>query len=306
MTTTRFEQQRLRFFALHRFEGVSRRIFDRDGRTTYAVTRGAGAVPTVLVHGGLSHAGEWALCADGFPGWIIVPDRPGCGLSDPIDYLGSDYRAEAIDWMLGLVDALEVDQVDLVANSMGGYFSIVFALAHPRRVRRLVLVGAPAGLHRHVPAFLRLWGTPGIGRLISARPLRDPEQIRRHIYGRMLVDRPDDLTTEFLQMNADSLTLPGAGRASHTMLRTVLDPGGWRSRLRLDGDISALTTPTLFAWGTADAFAPPHVGETLVRRMANARLEIMERAGHLPHVDAPNELARLATEFLREVPMVGS
>jgi pimeloyl-ACP methyl ester carboxylesterase len=233
MSTTDFEKQRLKLFAVNGFEGRGTRIVDPDGRMTYAVTRGAGEVPTILIHGGLSNAGEWALCAGGFEGWVIVPDRPGCGLSDPIDYLATDYRAEAVDWMLSLTDALGVDQVDLVGNSMGGYFSIVFALAHPERVRRMVLVGAPAGLHRHVPAFLRLWGTPGIGRLISASPPRDTERIRQQVFGRMLVARPDDLTTEFLQMMANSLALPGAARASYTMLRTVLNLAGWRSRLRL-------------------------------------------------------------------------
>jgi pimeloyl-ACP methyl ester carboxylesterase len=299
MSITGFEKQRLELFAVNGFEGRGTRIVDPDGRMTYAVTRGAGEVPTILIHGGLSNAGEWALCAGGFEGWVIVPDRPGCGLSDPIDYLATDYRAEAVDWMLSLTDALGVDQVDLVGNSMGGYFSIVFALAHPERVRRMVLVGAPAGLNRHVPAFLRLWGTPGIGRLISASPPRDTERIRQQVFGRMLVARPDDLTTEFLQMMANSLALPGAGRASYTMLRTVLNLAGWRSRLRLDADVRALSSPVLFLWGDADAFAPPSVGETLIPRMRDARLEIIERAGHLPHVDAATDVAQWSTHFLR-------
>ena len=299
MSITGFEKQRLELFAVNGFEGRGTRIVDREGRMTYAVTRGAGEVPTILVHGGLSNAGEWALCAGGLEGWVIIPDRPGCGLSDPIDYFGTDYRAEAVYWMQSFVDALGVEQVDLVANSMGGYFSIVFALAHPQRVRRIVLVGAPAGVHRHIPAFLRLWGTPGIGRLISANPPRDTERIRRQIFEKLLVARPDDLPAEFLQMMANSLTLPGAGRASHSMLRTVLNAAGWRPPLRLDGDIPALASPVLFLWGDTDAFAPPSVGEALIPRMQDARLEIIERAGHLPHVDAATEVAQRSTRFLQ-------
>jgi len=298
MSITGFERQRLELFAVNGFEGRGRRIVDQEGRMTYAITRGAGEIPTVLVHGGLSNAGEWAMCAGGLEGWVIVADRPGCGLSDPIDYFGTDYRAEAVDWLQSLVDALGVDQVDLVANSMGGYFSIVFALAHPERVRRMVLVGAPAGLHRHVPGFLRLWGMPGIGRLISANPPQDPEFIRRQIFGKLLVARSDALTSGFLEMMANSLTLPGAGRASHSMLRAVLNAGGWRPWLRLDGDVLALAPPVLFLWGDSDGFAPPSVGEALTTRIPDARLEIIERAGHLPHVDAPTEVAQRSTHFL--------
>lgn len=294
-----FEKQRLELFAMNGFEGRGTRIVDSEGRMTYAITRGRGEVPTILLHGGLSNAGEWALCAGGLEGWVIVPDRPGCGLSEPIDYFGTDYRGEAICWMRSLVDALGVEQVDLIGNSMGGYFSLVFALAQPERVRRIVLVGAPAGLHRHVPALVQLWATPGIGRLISAKPPTDPEFIRRHIFGKMLVARPDNLPVEFLEMMANSFMLPDVGRASYSMLRTFLNLGGVRPSLRLDDDIPALATPMLFLWGDADAFAPPSVGEGLIPRMRDARLEVIKRTGHLAHVDAPTKVAQRSTHFLR-------
>ncbi|MGH2805260.1 MAG: alpha/beta fold hydrolase, partial [Thermoleophilaceae bacterium] len=72
-------------------------------------------------------------------------------MSYPIDYREVDYRGAAAEWLLDLLDAIDADQVDLVGNSMGGFFSMAFAIAHPHRVRRLVLVGAPAGLDRDLP-----------------------------------------------------------------------------------------------------------------------------------------------------------
>lgn len=55
-----------------------------------------------MIHGGLSEASEWSLLAGKLPGRVIIPDRPGCGLSYPIDYRGVDYRQAAADWLLFL------------------------------------------------------------------------------------------------------------------------------------------------------------------------------------------------------------
>ncbi|MGH2762210.1 MAG: hypothetical protein ACRDL0_19210 [Thermoleophilaceae bacterium] len=62
-----FERERLALFARYGFEAESRRITDRHGRATYLLVRGEGPRPTVLVHGGLSQASEWAPLAGRVP-----------------------------------------------------------------------------------------------------------------------------------------------------------------------------------------------------------------------------------------------
>ena len=154
-----FELKRLATFARHGFDGESRWVSDTEGQRNYMIGRGAGPCPTVLLHGGLSQAGEWSALAGRIRGDVIVPDRPGCGLSYPIDYRKiADFRQAAVLWVLGLLDGIDTNQVDLVANSMGAFFAMAFAIAHPNRVRRLALVGAPVGLEMKAPLFMRLWG----------------------------------------------------------------------------------------------------------------------------------------------------
>ena len=143
-----FERKRLALFARYGFAGESRWVTDREGRTTYMIGRGEGPCPTLLIHGGLSEASEWALLAGRMPGHVIIPDRPGCGLSQPSDYRGVDYRKAADSWLRGLVDGIGTEQVDLVGNSMGGFFAMAFALAHPDRVRRLILPGSESPSRR--------------------------------------------------------------------------------------------------------------------------------------------------------------
>ncbi len=301
MDLATFERERLALFARYGFEGQSRRVTDRKERSTYMISRGEGPCPTVLVHGGLSQTSEWALMADKLEGHAIIPDRPGCGLSYPIDYLGVDYRKEASDWLLDVVDGLGTEQIDLVGNSMGGFFSMAFATAHPDQVRRLVLVGAPAGLDKHIPLVLRLWGNPIIGpimiRLKVTEP-QDPETLRKRIFSSLLVANAERVPLDVLEVALAGGTLPGAARAGYTMLRTVLTLRGWRSGLMMRDDMADLSVPTLFIWGDADAFAPPSSGQDMAARMRDARIEIIQDAGHLPHLDQPDTVAGAINGFL--------
>ncbi|MGF1470403.1 MAG: alpha/beta fold hydrolase [Rubrobacteraceae bacterium] len=297
-----FERQRLALFARYGFEGESRWVADRKGRRTYMIGRGEGSCPTVLVHGGLSQAGEWALLAGRLPGPVIVPDRPGCGLSYPIDYRDVDYRTAAASWLLDLVDGIGAEQVDLVGNSMGGFFSMAFALAYPDRVRRLVLTGAPAGLDQHIPLFLRLWGNPITGPLMTRLGITVPpntEALRKRVFSTLLVAHPEKVPRDVLEISlAGMASIPGTGLTSYSILRTVTNLRGWRPRLMMREDMARLPVPTLFVWGAADAFAPPSSGQEMVARMPDAHVEVVSSSGHLPYLDRPDAVADSITGFL--------
>ena len=75
----------------------------------------------------------------------FAPDRPGCGLTDKIDYVGVPFRQHAVDFVKSLVDELHLPKAAIAGNSMGGYWALVFALAAPERVTKLVLLGGVAG-----------------------------------------------------------------------------------------------------------------------------------------------------------------
>ncbi len=294
-----FERKRLALFAQHGFEGESRWVADAEGRTTYAIGRGGGRCPTVLVHGGLSQAGEWFSLAGLIPGHVIVPDRPGCGLSYPVDYRRvADFRQAAVAWLLDLLDSIDADQVDLVGNSMGSFFAMAFAIAHPHRVRRLVLVGAPVGRgEMRAPLFMRLWGLPITGPLISKLKITDPEKLRRQVYP-LLVAHPETVPLDFLALDIAQATIPGVGRTSYTMLRALSTWRGMRPELILRDEVGQLPTPTLFVWGDADAFLPPSVGREVAATMPDARIEVLPDTGHLPHVERPEVVAGAMNGFL--------
>lgn len=299
---SRFERRRRGLLARYGLDTRGGWIVDPRGRATYLLSGGRGEPPTILVHGGLSHAGEWAPLAGRLRGRIVIPDRPGCGLTFPVDYRTTDLRSSAIEWMGDLLDGIGAPEANLVGNSMGGYFSLAFALARPDRVRKLVLVGAPAGLDRSVPLFLRLWGNPLCGQLIRRLEISDPEVLRSRVYGSILVAHPEDVPVELLELDLENGSLPGVERSAYGLVRAATTLRGLRRSLLLRDEAARLEIPTLFLWGDSDAFAPPSSGEELAARMPEARIETLADTGHLPHVERPGVVAAALDRFLTEGP----
>jgi pimeloyl-ACP methyl ester carboxylesterase len=294
----RFGQLRRAAFADRGFAGEGRRIPDRAGHESYALVSGGGPCPAVLVHGGVGTTIEWAPIAARLDRPVVIPDRPGFGLSDPHDYHRAGFRADAASWLLDLTDGLGVQQIDLVGGSMGGFFAIAFAAAHPDRVRRLILSGSPAGLFPRIGLFLQLWATPGIGALISQIKFRDAETLRKRMFGSYLV-HPDRLPADLLKVALAGINLPGTAQANRAILQAVATLRGWRPEMRLNDALAALEVPTLFVWGASDQLARADVARDLARRMRNAQLTVIEDAGHIPHLDQPDAVAAAINQFLR-------
>jgi pimeloyl-ACP methyl ester carboxylesterase len=295
----RFDQLRLAAFTHRGFAGEGRRIPDRAGRESYALVSGDGPCPTVLVHGGVGFTIEWAEIAARLEGPVVIPDRPGFGLSNPHDYHRGDIRADAARWLLELTNGLGAEQVDLVAGSMGGFFAIAFAAAHPKRVRRLVLSGAPGGLFPRIGVFLQLWATPGIGALISRIKFRDAETLRKRMFASYLV-HPDRLATDLLEVALAGINLPGTSQTNRAILQAVATLRGWRPEMRLDDTVAALEPRTLFVWGDNDQLAPADVARDLARRMSDAHVAVIPDAGHIPHIDQPDAVAAAINGFLHQ------
>jgi pimeloyl-ACP methyl ester carboxylesterase len=251
------------------------------------------------VHGGVGFTIEWAEIAAHLDSRVVIPDRPGFGLSYPHDYRRVDYRADAARWLLELADGLGAAQIDLVAGSMGGFFAIAFAAAHPDRVRRLILSGSPGGLFPKIGLFLQLWATPGIGALISRIKFRDTETLRKRMFGSYLV-HPDRLPPDLLEVALAGINLPGTSDTNRAILQAVATLRGWRPEMRLDDTLTALKVPTLLVWGANDQLAPANVARDLAGRMSDAKLAVIDDAGHIPHLDQPAAVAQAVNRFLHQ------
>ena len=291
----RFERARLDLFSAHGLDGRSRRIAGRSGRKTYAIVCGDGPRPMVLVHGGLGDASEWALLAGRLSGPLVIPDRPGYGLTYRVDYRKIDFRRDAAGWLLDLVEGLNAEKIDLVGASMGGFFAMAFATAHPERVRRLILLGAPAGLVRQLPLFLRLWGNPVVDRLISRVKMPDAETMRTRAFAGN-VAHPERLPLDLLEVALAGSALPGTALTSRTMLHAFLTLRGLRETMWMGEEMTRLDVPTRFVWGDQDRFAPPSIGKELAEQISDAHITVIADAGHVPQLDQPEAVAAVVRE----------
>jgi pimeloyl-ACP methyl ester carboxylesterase len=266
--------------------------------------------PVLFVHGGNSVAIGWlpllAKLRSGFH--LFAPDRPGCGLTSMFDYQGVDLRAHGAAFIGGVLDALGLPRASLIGNSMGGFFAMAFAIAHPERVTKLVLLGEPAGANGDPSRFHRLVGTRGVNTLLYStvmRPPHDAAGVRKSLARGKLVAHPDRVPEPLLECLAAGATLPGAVVSWITMVERAFEPAGaglfakkTTATYALRPDLSKLTAPTLFLWGDQDPLGTPDVGRELASRMPDARVEVVADAGHLPWLDQADFCAARITAFL--------
>lgn len=258
--------------------------------------------PILLVHGGGDGAYEWVpfmpLLARHHR--VLAIDRPGHGLADQFDYDGVDLARHASTFIGDILDGLELRSAALVSNSIGGWWSAVFALDQPSRVRRLVIAGHPPGVTRDVPLPLRILGSPvvgkPIGRLMLGRPSREGN---RKFWGQVLVAHPENLPDELLDVDVAHTRRNRDSALS--LVRRVVGPGGVRKELLLGERWSALEVPLLFVHGDRDAFVTANVASawaTIASKGENVVVASIPDAGHLPWLDAPEPVLDQIERFL--------
>jgi pimeloyl-ACP methyl ester carboxylesterase len=123
-------------------EGVEHRFVEAGGVRLHVAEAGEGP-PLLLVHGWPQHWYEWRGLVAELRGErrLIMPDLRGFGWSDaPPGPIEPEVFARDL---LALLDALELEQVDVVGHDWGGYSSLILSARHPERVRRLLAISTP-------------------------------------------------------------------------------------------------------------------------------------------------------------------
>ena len=292
--------------ARHAPDTVVRRVRWSQGETQ-VLELGTGS-PLLLVHGAFSDASIWVPILPELARnhRVLAVDLPGHGLAEPFDYTGVDLLELARTFLRDILDALEVRSADLVASSTGGLFSVVFAIDQPDRVSRLVLVGAPAGVHRAVPLQLRVLGVMSLAPLIGPRLARFAtshltRDSNRKFWGKILVTHPEHLGDELLDEDVVQARRNADGHLS--LLHRLGNFRGLRRRLILGERWQALKVPTLFLWGERDAFfGGPEHAEALAARNSNLRVIRIAGAGHVAWIDDPERVVDEIEHFLEAQP----
>lgn len=241
--------------------------------------REAGAgYPLVLLHGGGGTGKAFWYQLQGLSQSfrVLAPDLPGFGKTGfvPGALRIDDLAAALKDWC----DALALERLALGGNSMGGRVSLAFALSEPARVTHLILLDA-------------------VGVLIPGLPPKNPLDIPMAQYMPSLVYDPEHYrrTTPYRSLeDAEELS---NGRKTFAQYLKASPIGPDRS-----GDLHRADMPALLIWGRHDQIVPVEYGRVLARKMPRAELNVIETAGHLPHIEEPDTVNHLVADFLSRNP----
>ncbi len=236
---------------------------------------------------------------------VLAVDRPGHGLSGPLAGGTGNPRHTAVDVLSRLLDALELERVDLLGNSTGAFWSLWMALDRPQRVRRIVLVGAtPLLPGTRPPLPLRLMTTPGVGDLLGqVMPEPSPASVRKMMAtmgeGDTIARYPG-LINAFVAAGSD----PIANTATQQELRAVIRGfRGFRPEFRFrETDLRQVRHPVLLVWGDHDPVGDVKAARQAAALLPNSHLEVLP-TGHAPFWGEPTRTSELASRFLDGKPI---
>lgn len=264
---------------------------DESGIRIHYLTAGTGP-PLLLLHGLSSTAAVWIPALDALTDrfTVFVPDRPGRGLSTPVDYGDVDPRTFLVDTVSAFLDSVGIDRANVVGNSMGGFQALALAIDRPERVRRLGALGAPAGLSRTLPPAPRLLAVPGLRRLLFRRLQADSVSAARAASRGTSVIDDSALPDEYFEPRVLGDRLPGRRDSLRSLVESFITLRGVSTAFDLRADLEELPVPTTLVWGTEDPYWPPSVGRQAVAAMPNAELVVLDEHGHMPWLE-PGEAA---------------
>lgn len=257
------------------------KVETHGGRIRTQVYKGGEGPPLVWLHGAFGLVGwEPQLAALARYFTVYAPVQPGVDESEGLEYL--DDLWDLVLYYYDLFDALGLDQVAVVGHSYGGMVAAELAATDPDRVRRLVLVGALGLWRDDVPVLDLQVATPAE----RARAIfHDPNGIVAQM---VMATVP----LEFKEQNEQTIRLIVNIGATTKFFWPIPDKG-------LKKRIHRIKAPTLLIWGKSDGVVPPVYAEEFARRIPGARVELLDGAGHLPHLERMDAFVPLVVEFCR-------
>lgn len=262
------------------------------GLTVHVRDTGPGDAPVLmLIHGSNASLQTWEPWAErlGRTYRIVRMDLPGHGLTG-----ASPTRAYSPDAFVDVVERLRaklgIARFALAGNSMGGGVAWHYALAHPERVRALILidsVGQPEPGNTEPPLAFRIARMPVLRDLAA---VVTPRSLIADSLPGVFAD-PKLADTAMIDRYWELLRYPG-NRAA-TLDRFALAPDG-----ATPATLARLKPPTLILWGAKDRLIPLESGRWLAAHIPGSRLIVYSDSGHVPMEEVPDKSAADAAAFI--------
>jgi 2-hydroxy-6-oxonona-2,4-dienedioate hydrolase len=170
------------------------------------------------------------------------------------------------------------DNIHMLGNSLGGHVALVHVLKHPERIKSLILTGS-SGLFEN-----------GMGDTYPKRG--DYEYIRKKT--EVTFYDPAMATKELVDEVYDIV---------NQRLKVIKVIALAKSAIRnnLGDELKEIKTPTLLIWGNNDTITPPFVGKEFNKLIPNSELHFIDKCGHAPMMERPDEFNEILNGFLTKL-----
>lgn len=167
------------------------------------------------------------------------------------------------------------ENIHLLGNSLGGHVGLVHVLKHPEKIKTLTLTGS-SGLFEN-----------GMGDTYPKRG--DKEYIRNKtkltFYDPKMAT--DELVDEVFEITNNRLKVIKIIALAKSAIRN-----------NLGEELSQIKQPTLLIWGENDTITPPFVGQEFNKLIPNSELHMIDKCGHAPMMEQPQQFNEILSEFL--------
>ena len=170
------------------------------------------------------------------------------------------------------------NNINLLGNSLGGHVALVHILKNPDRIKSLTLTGS-SGLFEN-----------GMG---DSYPKRGDKEYMR---------KKAELTFYDPKMVTEEL-LDEIFEITNNRLKAIKIIALAKSAIRnnLGEEVSQIKQPTCLIWGANDNITPPFVGKEFHKLIPNSELHFIDKCGHAPMMEVPDEFNRILGEFLAKI-----
>jgi pimeloyl-ACP methyl ester carboxylesterase len=257
--------------------------------------------PVIFIHGTGAWSETWrdtmtAVAGAGFKS--IAIDLPPFGFSERPSN-ASYSRADQARRIIGVLDALHIQQAILVGHSFGGGPTVEAALMRTERIKSLVLVDAALALDGRstdTPLIQKMvLGLTPLRNAVSAATITNPLFTKTFL--KTFLFKKEAATDERVAIYQRPFVVTGTSVAVSSWLPEFLSSK--QAAQSLDPNAySRLTMPVSLIWGAQDTVTPLNQAERLKQIVPHAELSVLDGVGHIPQIEDPARFNAALLKFL--------
>ncbi len=176
------------------------------------------------------------------------------------------------------IEHFDYQNVHLLGNSLGGHVALLYVLKHPQRIKSLILTGSSGLFENGMGDSYPKRGDYDYIRKKTELTFYDPK-----IASKELVDEVYDIVNSRLK----AIKIISLAKSA--------------IRNNLGEELSQIKQPTLLIWGNNDAVTPPFVGREFHKLIPNSELHFVDKCGHAPMMEVPEEFNKILHKFLTKL-----